>query len=278
MELNFLGYTIKYRDNWSKKFSFFKDRIGQPGIALYPQKDKVKNIINKLRLVFKKNLNLSAYELIAKLNPIIRAWSSYFNMGESYAYRGYVRYALYKLIWNWAYKKHPRWGKRKIAKFYFTGEDKRKTNKAINTLWNFYGKTSGDRWHSNKGSAITWLVDPTNVTTTVPARIYSITNDLLEIHAYHEDIKLLEERLTKANLASLGKTEGLKGKLISKQKGICPICEKSLFHNSEHNILEAGFLDIDHIIPISEGGSKTKMDNLRLLHRWCHKERHKIPN
>jgi hypothetical protein len=67
---------------------------------LYPQKDKVKNIINKLRLVFKKSLNLSAYELIEKLNPIIRGWSYYFNMGESYAYRGYVRYALYKLIWN----------------------------------------------------------------------------------------------------------------------------------------------------------------------------------
>jgi hypothetical protein len=121
-------------------------------------------------------------------------------------------------------------------------------------------------------------VDPTNVTTTVPARTFSITNDLLGIHGYHQNIKLLEERLTKVNLASLGKKEGLKGKLSFKQKGICPICDKSLFLSSDNNPLESGFLDIDHITPISEGGSKTNLNNVRLLHRWCHKEIHKDPN
>jgi len=75
------------------------------------------------------------------------------------------------------------------------------------------------------------------------------------------------ERLNKANLASLGKTEGLKGKLATRQKGLCAICNKSLFLTSENSIMEAGFLDIDHIQPISEGGSKTSLKNVRLVHR-----------
>jgi RNA-directed DNA polymerase len=72
VELNFLGYTFKYRTNWSKKYSFYKERIGMSGIALYPQKSKLRDIINKIRLIFKNSQNFSAYQLIAKLNPIIR--------------------------------------------------------------------------------------------------------------------------------------------------------------------------------------------------------------
>lgn len=71
-ELNFLGYTFKYRENWNKKYSFFKERIGKPGIALYPHKDKVRTIISKIKRIIDENQNLSSYQLIAKLNPIIR--------------------------------------------------------------------------------------------------------------------------------------------------------------------------------------------------------------
>ena len=47
---------------------------------------------------------------------------------------------------------------------------------------------------------------------------------MYHIHGYHDDISKLEEKLVKANFASMGKTEGMKGKLSKKQKGLCPIC------------------------------------------------------
>lgn len=102
---------------------------------------------------------------------------------------------------------------------------------------------------------------------TVSARTFSIPDNLLPYHGYHSERKLLEERLTKANLASLGKTEGVKGKLLTKQKGLCTLCSKSLFVTAENNTLGTGFLDVDHITPISQGGSKTDLKNLRLIHR-----------
>ncbi len=118
------------------------------------------------------------------------------------------------------------------------------------------------------------LVDPTTVVETVAGRTFDIPKNLLHVHAYHEDIPRVIEFLTKANFKSLGKTTGLKGKLCVKQKGKCPICGNSLFKDELGNvdILNFNNLEIDHIQPISKGGSKTSLQNLRLVHLTCHRK------
>ena len=63
-ELNFLGYTFKH--------NFFKERLGKSGVALYPNKKKLASIKAKLKDIFRSSSNLSAYELISRVNPIIR--------------------------------------------------------------------------------------------------------------------------------------------------------------------------------------------------------------
>lgn len=107
-------------------------------------------------------------------------------MGESYIYRGFLRDALYYLRHLeklWAHKKHPKWGKRIIAKVYFIGEDQIKFNEDTASKWNFSGKVIGkSRFYEN---AITWLLDPLYVTKTVPAKLSYIPEKLLYIHGYH---------------------------------------------------------------------------------------------
>lgn len=71
-ELNFLGYTLKYHEIWKFRYNFFKERLGKPGVALYPNREKVKAIKTRLRNIFRSNSNISAYELVSKVNPIIR--------------------------------------------------------------------------------------------------------------------------------------------------------------------------------------------------------------
>lgn len=74
-----------------------------------------------------------------------------------------------------------------------------------------------------------------------------------------------------------GVNEGLKGRLFKKQEGKCILCTKPLVPEyPEANINSyLNSLHIDHIKPISEGGSKTAISNLRLLHSWCHKNSHR---
>jgi hypothetical protein len=50
----------------------FNDRQGKEAIVCYPQKKKVEGIIKKTKTIFEASYNLTAYTLIAKLNPIIR--------------------------------------------------------------------------------------------------------------------------------------------------------------------------------------------------------------
>lgn len=292
-ELDFLGYTLKYRDNWSKKYSFFKDRIGLSGIALYPNKLKMMEHIKKLKKVFNLGQNKTAYELISELNPIIRGWANYFNMGESSTFRSYIRFALYNFVWNWAHKKHPKWGKKAIAATYFNIDNKKNKNsdflsklhsnktdysgKLIRDKWTFMGITNNPSRYSeaSKGKII-FLLDPTKCTTSVAALNYNIPESLSSVHAYHEKAPKLILLNIRANIKGAGINEGLKGKLFLKQNGNCLLCLKSLlpvysdekFNNFQNN------LHIDHIKPISLGGSKTALSNLRLLHSWCHINQH----
>jgi len=106
--VDFLGYTFKYIPRISNKYGLFHDRTGRPGIACYPQKNKVRAIIAKLKGVVDKSVNQSAFELIAILNPIIRGWAQYFHLSQSFQARNRVSSALYKMLLRWAEKKHPK--------------------------------------------------------------------------------------------------------------------------------------------------------------------------
>ena len=71
-KLDFLGYTFQYVGKVSRKYKLFNDRQGKEAIMCYPQKKKLKNMIEELRKTFKKASNLTSYTLIAQVNPIIR--------------------------------------------------------------------------------------------------------------------------------------------------------------------------------------------------------------
>ena len=123
-KINFLGYTFQYIEKFKPKYKLCRDRLGKAGIACYPQKEKFKSIREKLKATIKKSFNLNAYELIGKLNPMIRDWCSYYNLGQSYNARHRLETYLFRLIWYWAQHKHPRWGKKRIASQYFLGSTK----------------------------------------------------------------------------------------------------------------------------------------------------------
>jgi len=273
--LDFLGYRFKYQDRWKKCYSFFKNKIGQSGIALFPQKSKLLSLVAKIKEIIQKSSNDHAFTLITKLNPIIRGWCNYYNLGESSYYRNKLRYYLFKLCWKWAKKKHPKWGKKRIAQVYFL----RGSENSLAPLpfkgrkWNFRGRTfSNSRYNYSKEGKYIYLIDPTVVVSTVSAIRFLIPEKIININAFDINyLKLIEFQIG-TNIMSLGKEESFKGRLYKKQNGYCEICKKPLLVDT---FLKAGNLHIDHIRPISEGGSRSNISNMRLLHIWCHKIVHR---
>lgn len=71
-KLNFLGYTFQHEGRWDPQRTVVYRNSDRSAIALYPNKKKVSGIIEKVREIFRTSSNLTAYELISELNPIIR--------------------------------------------------------------------------------------------------------------------------------------------------------------------------------------------------------------
>ena len=261
-QLDFLGYTFKYNAKWKiKSHMFYSQHAGSKCIALYPNKEKVHDCISKIKFIIKKSNNLDAYNLITKLNPILRGWSNYYNMSNSSHYRNTVRNALYRLTWKWASKKHKRWGRKAIANTYFLQENTtsekfpKLTNylKFKNTKWVFHAKVkSKSRYRTNKSKTI-YLVDVTNISQLLSSKHFILPKKLLTVHGYHPDYMKLVTFNTNLNFKSAGFDSSLKQRLLAKQKNLCPHCEESL-------LISDGF----------KGGSRENISNMELLHSWCH--------
>jgi len=264
-ELKFLGFVFKYRSDWRVKYGMIKERLGmKKGIALYPDKEKVKEVIRKIKDVINRSESLSAYELITKLNPIIREWNNYFNIGNSSKFRNKVEHIIFNAVKKWAIKKHRRWGIRRISKTYFICDPKYKNRK-----WNFHGFTFNKSRYTNNENGKTIYLQSVWDSNTMASNQFNLTNEFKKIHAYHEDsIKLWKFNL-KNKIRSMTMFSSLKEKLFKKQKGICPLCNFEIDFELDKNLLQ-----IDHIQPISEGGSKNFIKNMRLVHTRCHQKHH----
>jgi RNA-directed DNA polymerase len=186
-ELKFLGFVFKHRTDWRVKYGMIKERLGiKEGIALYPDKDKVKEVIKKIKNVINRSQNISAYELITKLNPIIRGWNNYFNIGNSSKFRKKVEHVIFNAVRKWAIQKHSRWGIRRITKTYFICNPKYR-----NRVWNFHGVILNNSHYTNSKNGKTIYLQSVWDINTIAANQFNFTNELKNIHAYHEDRKKL---------------------------------------------------------------------------------------
>lgn len=301
-QLDFLGYTFKFSNKWSSKRTmvFSRENFNNV-IALFPNKEKVRNFILKLKQIISDSQNLTAMELISKLNPMIRGWALYYNLENSSHYRSVVRNALYNLTWNWMRKKHPTLGKKKLALMYFlskkasqmevvdynsplpdllnplvplepaclqmlTKDDK--YIKIKNTKWNFHGiSRTESRYSKTTGKTrIAYLLKPADSSPILTATKYVLPLTLRMVHAFHPKIDELIKFKLSLSLLSSPKTPTLKEKLFKSQKGLCGLCNNPIDFESLH----LNTVHIHHIEPIKKGGNKIKLSNLTITHSWCH--------
>nr|AYE93198.1 hypothetical protein C0995_000021 [Termitomyces sp.] len=287
VQIDFLGYTFKYNPKWSYRRTMIFSRQTEGAIALYPNRMKVITFIDKLQEIFKNSQNLSAMELITKLNPIIRGWANYYNLDNSSHYRSKVKEALYRLTWEWMRAKHPTLGKIALAEMYFlrkntviegvVDQDSPMPNESVkkgyrlfkNYKWVLYGisKTSS-RFRNKDITRIAYLLNPVNSTPIVAAIKHLIPNTLLNVHAFEDKISELIKLKLRISLQSSSKTPTLKEKLYKKQEGKCHLCDKMI----DFEYLHQNSVHIHHIMPIKSGGDKFSLKNLALTHSWCHRE------
>ena len=84
-----------------------------------PSKKNVKAFLADIREVMKANKQATAYWLIATLNPKIRGWANYHRHAAAKKTFVHVDTAIFKALWRWARRRHPKKGKKWVKDRYF---------------------------------------------------------------------------------------------------------------------------------------------------------------
>ena len=218
-------------------------------LLVKPSSKSVKSLLGKVRKLVKKHRASSQSVVIKSLNPIIRGWANYHRHVVSKEVFDKVGHEIWKAVWRWAKRRHPKKGLRWVKKRYF------RTIGGNN--WCFAceiedGKNTG-------GKKLIYLFHPGYVPIKRHVKIRCDANP------YDPEWEMyFEKRLSIKMQNSLGKKDRLMA-LWKKQKGKCPACNQGITP-------ETGW-HIHHIVRKAKGGTD-EQSNLIVLHPNCHMQIH----
>lgn len=212
-------------------------------LHIKPSKKSVKTFLGRIREIVKKNEQAKTGNLIATINPIIRGWANYHR--HVCAKRTFVSVdnAIFRILWQWAKRRHPRKQRKWIKEKYFKS--------VSNRNWVFSGETTDGKELQ--------LIQAGDMAIKRHIKIRGDTNPYDP-----EDERYFDQRLRMKWL--LGeKGRGKLRCLWLQQEGLCPVCRLK--------ITDIGGWELHHIIRRVDGGPDA-LDNLVLLHPNCHQQVH----
>lgn len=101
-------------------------------LIIKPAKSNVKRFLTGIRQTIKKNATSRTENLIWSLNSKIRGWANHFRHVCSKKTFAYVDHQIFKALWQWAERRHPKKGKRWVQNKYWRSDKLRN--------WVFYAK------------------------------------------------------------------------------------------------------------------------------------------
>jgi RNA-directed DNA polymerase len=100
-------------------FLSFSIRHYEGKCLVKPQKEKVLGFLAKLRLWLNKHKQAKTENVIRHFNQILPGWSNHYSHVVSKRVFSYVSSQIWKMLWQWCLRRHPKKGKRWVAEKYF---------------------------------------------------------------------------------------------------------------------------------------------------------------
>lgn len=111
-------------------------RYSHGKLLIKPSRKNIHTFLEKVREVVRKAQAYPAWQMVATLNRMIRGWAMYHRHVVSKRIFSRVDYAIFKALWQWSLKRHPRKGRRWIMRKYFARRGGRG--------WCFFGEKKND--------------------------------------------------------------------------------------------------------------------------------------
>lgn len=245
-KFNFLGFTFMVQTSVRiSRIISRRDLIGNKKVVIYPSRENILGIKRKLKILIEKNTNITATELINKLNPVLKGWTRYFAVSVCLKILGEIDNYVYRCLWRWCTRKHPKIGKFHLANRYLLMNAENGVKPPVQRKWHFYGR-SKSKLKRVKGGNFKFLVCTALEIKIIAARklalpvklkgksSYLFEKDYLDFSA-----KIVKQRTRKnANDFYV---------LYNRQKGKCDFCNKLIRPNSASKNKELEPLKIHHI-------------------------------
>jgi RNA-directed DNA polymerase len=216
-------------------------------LLIKPARKNIKTFLGHVREVVKANKQTTTGNLIAQLNPMIRGWANYHRHVVSKVVFHQVDTAIFKCLWSWATRRHPKKSRRWVAKKYFRTHHGRQ--------WTFVGTGTSPQKQPDE----LVLFRAGDVLIQRHVKIKGTANPYDPQWAVYFEARL-----------GVKMTHTLKGRrqllyLWKHQHGLCPVCHQKITRlTGWHN---------HHVIWRTHGGRDTT-DNRVLLHPNCHRQVH----
>jgi RNA-directed DNA polymerase len=232
---DFLGQNVRrYRDGT---------------VLTKPSKRSVQTFLTKIRETIDRSGSQTAGEMIRRLNQQIKGWTMYHRYAASKRTFKYVDDRIFRMVWRWCRRRHPKKGRKWIKEKYFRQEGHRH--------WIFTGFLRNQK---GQGGSIQ-LMSAASVKIIRYVKIRSTVNP------YDPEWEAYLEARWGWQLAQTQKGRSRIESLWTTQEGRCVVCGQLL------RISEGDDHEIHHRIWRSHGGSD-RADNLELLHANCHRQIH----
>ena len=210
-----------------------------------PSEKSIHALAEKTGEIIRRNRQAKTANLLKKLNPMIRGWANYHKHAVAKRVFSRVDTFIFKQIWQWARRRHPRKIPHWVREHYFKTMGK-----------NHWVLTGVD----DQGNPI-HLAKTIYVPVTRYVKIYGKANPYdPEWENYFEERYFNKWKSTergKSKLRKLWKQQGRK----------CPMCSQRF--NGESSI------HTHHIVERCKGGGDN-LENLVLLHPNCHRQAHHL--
>jgi RNA-directed DNA polymerase len=183
-KFNFLGFTFMFQTNVKiSRIVSRRDMTGKKKVLIYPSKENIIGFKRKLKVLIGKNINLTAIELLNKLNPILRRWAKSFAVFVCAKILNEIDNYVYRRLWRWCIKKHSNTGKIHLANKYFLISAKDGITSPIQKKWHFYGR-SKSKFKRVKSDNFKFLVFTALETKIIAARKFALPINLKKKSSY----------------------------------------------------------------------------------------------
>lgn len=236
-------------------------RFTRRNLYVYPNPDEIMSLKRKIKSVFTENRDLSPYQIIELINPILHGWGNYFGIGNFLRTFSLLDHWIWHRSWRYLHHKFPKTPRPILVSRFYQG-----VSSPRDRLWYFHAIwTKPSVGAKRRRANVVWITSLASMVKGVPAHMFRASRDLgnpfvnstpfdewnLQIQSYRE--KVVVDR--KDNEFS---------RLFIRQKGMCPICNQGLGYLTSFN------LEIHNLRPFFENSEvHGNLLHKSLVHSWC---------